>query len=530
MTLTLSPDTRYLLFPVRYDAPSRNITFFENESMVLDVDVCLAEGEPDAVYALDVVRFAGRTLEIRGLPDSVEPSPSTTAPQPADLYAERCRPRLHFSADSGWINDPNGLVWDGKYYHLYFQHNPVGRCWGNMHWGHAVSTDLIHWQQLAGEALHPDATGTMFSGSGVKDAENVSGLGDENGALLFYYTAAGGSSELSRAAGNPFTQCLAYSTDGGKTLVKYQDNPVVPHIVGNNRDPKVVWCTKQKLWYMALYLDKNEFALLRSKDLLHWTLFQRFELPGDAECPDFYPLCEETTGEEFWVFTAASDRYLVGRLDDDGAFVPVQPVRQLHFGAHSYAAQTFFNTADGSRVRMGWCTADLPGMPFNGSMNTPVRMTLHRRGEALCLCAQPIEAFASLRKAAVQPQRCAAGSGCVWQTPGALYEAAWSFVPAGDTAITISGCTLQLDAAAGVLRHTAGEKEYALPLCADEAGRVTLRVIVDTATLELYTGSGEAFAVFALPAPGANDTAVTVQNTAALTQESLTVWPLQPIC
>ena len=527
MTLTLSPDTRCLLFPVRDDAPSRNIAFFENKTMVLDVDVCLAEGEPDAVYALDVTRFAGRTLEIRGLPDGVEPTPSATAPQSAELYTEHCRPRLHFSADSGWINDPNGLVWDGEYYHLYFQHNPVGRCWGNMHWGHAVSTDLVHWQQLEGEALHPEAAGTMFSGSGVYDAENCSGLG--KGALLFYYTAAGGSSTLSRTANSRFTQCLACSTNGGKTLVKYQDNPVVPHIVDGNRDPKVVWCAQKKLWYMALYLDKNEFALLRSEDLLHWTLFQQFEVPGDAECPDFYPLQEESTGEEYWVFSAAGDRYLVGRLDKDGYFVPVQPVRQLHFGAHSYAAQTYFNTADGARVRIGWCTADLPAMPFNGSMNTPVRMTLRRRGEALCLCAQPIDAFASLRGNAVQPQRGPVGSGCVWQAPDALYEAAWSFVPTDDTTITIGGCTLQLDAAAGVLRHTAGEKEYALPLCADKTGRVTLRAIVDTATLELYTGNGEAFAVFALPAPGTADATVTVQNAAALAQESLTFWPLQPI-
>ncbi len=528
--MKLSQDTRFLLFPVRYHAPERSIRFHEDDRLVFDVDVCLAEGEvPDAVYPLDVARFAGRTLEIRGLPDGMEPACAAERPPQAELYAERCRPRLHFSADTGWINDPNGLVWDGRRYHLYFQHNPVGRSWGNMHWGHAVSPDLVHWQQLPGEALHPDETGTMYSGSGVNDEENVSGLGGENGTLLFYYTAAGGVSELSRAAGSPFTQCLAYSTDGGRTLVKYVANPIVPHIVGSNRDPKVVRCPQQNCWYMALYLDGNEFALLRSEDLLHWTLFQRFELPGDAECPDFYPLCEETTGEEFWVFTAASDYYLVGKLNADGLFVPVQPVQRLHFGAHSYAAQTCFNTADGSRIRMGWCTADLPGMHFNGSMNTPTRMTLCRRGEKLRLCAQPIEAFASLRQEAADVPWTQRNGACTLTAPDCLYELLWSFVPQADTEITISGRRFWLDAAAELLRCTQNGNEYALPLCANENGRVTLRVIADTATLELYTGGGEAFAVFALPEPGAGRADISVGTADALAQQALTLYPLTPI-
>ena len=526
----LTPCPRYLLFGVRFDAPSRSITFYENGTLVFDIDVCIAAAdEADAVYPLDMTRFAGRTLEVRGLPEGAVLTPAEEPPYLAGLYTERCRPRLHFSADTGWINDPNGLVWDGRVYHLYFQHNPVGRCWGNMHWGHAVSGDLVHWRQLPGEALHPDETGTMFSGCGVADTDNVSGLGGETTPLLFYYTAAGGSGELSRAAGSPFTQCLAYSTDGGKTLVKYADNPIVPHIAGANRDPRVVRCAAQNCWYMALYLDGNEFALLRSDDLVNWSVFQRLELPGDAECPDFYPLCEETSGEEYWIFSAAGDFYLVGSLDAQGRFVPVQPVQRLHCGAHNYASQTFFSTADGSRIRMGWCTADLPGMPFNGSMNTPVRMTLRRRGGTLYLCAQPIEAFAALRGAAVPPQWCTDGGCRTLRTPGALFELDWSFVPVKDTEISVAGRTLRLDAAAGVLRCTQNENEYALPLFAAEDGRVRLRIIADTATAELYAGDGEAFAVFALPEPGAANDAVRVSAADALTDERLRVYPLRPI-
>ena len=529
--MILSPCSRYLLFGVRFDAPSRSITFYENGTFVFDIDVCIAaEEEADAVYALDMRRFAGRTLEVRGLPEGAVPVPAEEPPHPTNLYTERCRPRLHFSADTGWINDPNGLVWDGSVYHLYFQHNPVGRCWGNMHWGHAVSEDLVHWQQLPGEALHPDETGTMFSGCGVLDADNASGLGDgQTPPLLFYYTAAGGANELSRAAGTPFTQCLAVSTDGGKTLVKYATNPIVPHIAGNNRDPKVVWCAAQDRWYMALYLDGNEFALLRSEDLLHWEDFQRLELPKDTECPDFYPLCEESTGEEYWIFSAAADYYLVGRLDAQGRFVPVQPVQRLHCGAHSYAAQTFFNTADGSRIRMGWCTAKFPGTPFNGSMNTPTRLTLHRKNDTLYLCAQPIEAFSNLRQEAVPPQWHADGSRRTLQTPGALYELDWSFVPVKDAEISLAGRILHLDAAAGVLRCAQDEKEYTVPLFAAADGRVHLRIIADTATVELYAGEGESFAVFALPEPGAANDTVTVCAADAFADEALTVYPLRPI-
>jgi hypothetical protein len=138
------------------------------------------------------------------------------------LYDETYRPQFHFTAREGWHNDPNGLVYFGGEYHLYFQHNPKGREWGNMTWGHAVSPDLVHWKQLE-HALYPDRMGTMFSGSAVVDWKDAGGFkSGKDPALVAFYTAAGGTSDESK--GQPFTQCLAYSNDRGRTWTKYSGN------------------------------------------------------------------------------------------------------------------------------------------------------------------------------------------------------------------------------------------------------------------------------------------------------------------
>ncbi len=528
--MKLTIDKRFLLFPVCHTSPSRNIAFLENDILVFDLDICMDAARCDALYPVDVSRLAGRTLTLCGLPEGVQPTLSDSEPAIPDLYREKCRPQLHFSAKRGWLNDPNGLVWDGENYHLFFQHNPAGRIWGNMHWGHAVSSDLIHWEQLPGDALHPDATGTMYSGCGVLDADNVSGLGDgSRPPLLFYYTAAGGVSELSRAAGNRFTQRIAFSTDGGVTLHKLPGAPTVDHIAASNRDPKVVHCAQQNCWYMALFLNEHEFALLRSADLLHWELFQRLELPGDAECPDFYPLRDET-GEEYWVLSAASDCYLVGKLDDAGRFVPTQPVQRLHHGAHSYASQTFFNTADGQRIRLGWGTVDLPDMPFNSCMNTPIELTLRRCDGLLRLCAQPIAAFESLRLMSTWTPWDRESGDRVRFAPTALFELAWDFILRQDAVLTVCGLELRLCAKGHTLYCREGDKEYSVPLFPDDNGRVQLRMIADVTSLEIYPGHGEAFAVFALPHPGTDERLIRVHaEEGALAAEHFTLYPLESI-
>jgi len=315
-----------------------------------------------------------------------------------ELYGEKLRPQIHFSARKGWLNDPNGLVYYAGEYHLFFQHNPAGCTHGNMHWGHAVSRDLVHWEELPA-ALAPDASGTVFSGSGVVDHQNTAGFqaGREK-TLVCVYTAAGDTSEASR--GKPFTQAIAYSCDRGRSWARYRGNPVVPNIVGRNRDPKVVWYEPGRRWIMALYLEEDRYGLLSSADLKTWTRLSGVRLPGSSECPDFFELpVEDGAGESRWVFWGADGRYLVGRFDG-AEFRPDGEAQRFLHGGGSYAAQTWSDIpeADGRRIQISWMRLDFPDMPFNQCLTFPTELSLRRGAGGLHLVTNPVREIALLRR------------------------------------------------------------------------------------------------------------------------------------
>ena len=222
-------------------------------------------------------------------------------------YQELHRPQYHFTARKNWLNDPNGLVYRDGIWHLFFQHNTEATTWGNMTWGHAESRDLVHWDQVD-HALYPDSLGTMFSGSAVVDKYNTAGFGED--ALLAFYTAAGQFVNPQK----PYTQCLAYSLDNGRTWIKYEQNPIINEIAPGNRDPKVIWHEGTERWIMALYLSGDRYCLLSSQDAKSWTHLQDLTLEGDRECPDFFPL-KSPSGDEKWVFTGASGNYLIGEFN-----------------------------------------------------------------------------------------------------------------------------------------------------------------------------------------------------------------------
>lgn len=369
----------------------------------------------------------------------LQPS-SSTVPNAATVAASlKCssdssrRPLIHFTAEKNWINDPNGLVhWKGEY-HLFFQHNPHGVEWGSMTWGHAVSQDLLHWQQLE-HAILPDDFGDIWSGSAVVDLHNVSGLqfsGDEEPPMLAFYTGMGGFGSEQR---------LAVSRDRGRHFVKMHKS-VVPNLqqVGednrrNARDPKVEWHARSKRWIMVLFhgykstigpsfispypQDYNHgvgvFGIYTSKDLLSWEMTQEIEINGDSECPDLFELpVTKASGENApvvehkFVFLTAGGSYLVGEFDGK-RFTATQPSQQMEFG-DGYAPQTFHNMPQGRRVQIAWLgnngartckrSVAFSDEPYTGQMSIPMELDLVQVSDGgLRIRRQPARELLALRQ------------------------------------------------------------------------------------------------------------------------------------
>ncbi len=313
------------------------------------------------------------------------------------MYNETYRPQFHFSARENWLNDPNGLVYYQGRYHLFFQHNPHGIDWGNMTWGHAVSPDLVHWRQLE-HALYPDPLGTMFSGSAVVDWQNTSGF--QTGSqppIVLIYTAAGETSPELR--GKPYTQCLAYSTDGGETWQKYGGNPVLPAVREGNRDPKVIWHAPTRRWVMTLYLSANDFCFYTSPDLIHWSHLHDLTAADSIECPDFFELpVDGSTGETRWVWVAGNGRYYIGSFDGQ-RFEAESDLLDGDRGANFYACQSYSDipAQDGRRIQIAWMNGGkYPGMPFNQQMSFPCELRLQSTPLGLRLSRWPVDEIRGL--------------------------------------------------------------------------------------------------------------------------------------
>lgn len=489
--MQLHVERTYLVLPVSYTAAERRLLFYQGDGLVLDLVVRLDFTASDCDYYYDISRFIGDTLELNieefvDLPlHQVDQIP--TLDEAADFF----RPRVHFTARRGWINDPNGLVfYEGKY-HLFYQHNPVGRDWGNMHWGHASSRDLIHWHEET-IALFPDHLGTMFSGSAIVDYQNLSGLREGgHDPLLLYYTAAGSTSILS--AGRKSTQCLAFSVDGGKTFRKWSLNPLIESESSENRDPKVVYDEIAAVYYMALYIAEDRYAIYHSTDLIHWLRKQELRLAGDNECPDLYPLRVEDTGERLWIFTGAHDNYLVGRFDADGCYQPIQGVRQLQYGSNSYAAQTFSGMGADRQIRLAWNRAAVPPAPFHGSMTTVTELSLKSDADGYHLCLMPIEAYQNLRvrQSCLENTMIKAREDLTIAVYGVANDILLAIRP-GDFSISILGLQMTVHGSDLSLRCA----DLVLPLEVED-GLINLRFITDSTAIEVYTGVGKSFASLA---------------------------------
>lgn len=312
--------------------------------------------------------------------DPTPEQPSTpTDPQPQSNYSEQYRPQIHFTPAKNWMNDPNGMVYVDGTWHLFYQYNPQGNDWGNMSWGHATSTDLVHWSEQP-VALTRDELGDIFSGSCVIDKDNTAGFGAN--AMVAIYTSASGAQQ----------QSIAYSTDGGKNFTRYSGNPVIKNDDDNLRDPKVFWHEGSKQWVMTLAKGwKMGVEFYTSPDLKNWTHQSTFftELSGRPslqwECPDLIQLGEK------WVLLVSvnpggpilgsGSMYFVGDFDGktftaDALDYPLW----LDYGMDNYAGVTWSNTGN-RKVMIGWMNnwqyaGAVPCSPWRSAMTLPRELKL----------------------------------------------------------------------------------------------------------------------------------------------------------
>ncbi|MDD4869406.1 MAG: glycoside hydrolase family 32 protein [Kiritimatiellae bacterium] len=500
----------YLNLPVKNGAPKRIFTVFVDGKEERKFDIELADSIPDWWAVLDVSPWKGRKLvmQVNKLPEdsvalkSIEQDDVIKGSE--NLYQETLRPQFHFSPKRGWNNDPNGMAFFKNEYHLFFQHNPYGWGWGNMHWGHAVSKDMVHWREFD-DVLAPDEFGPMFSGSAVVDWKNTSGFGKAGQPpLVLIYTAAG----------NPTVQCIAYSTDG-RTFTKYSGNPVVKQITGGNRDPKVFWHPSSPKgydgtsepsgkWVMCLYVglpstekdDKGKpkpnhtIHFLGSPDLKNWTVMSQTE--NFYECPDFFELpVDGDAKNKKWVLTAASSEYMVGTFDGT-KFTPESEKLKGHRGQGFYAAQTFSDIPadDGRRIQIGWLQAPAPGMPFNQAMTIPLDLKLRNTAEGIRMTWTPVKELKKLRAKShrIDPLTLKAGdANPLAAVKGELLEIHTSFEPgdAEEISLNVRGATVAFDVKKQEL-NVNGRKAPA-PL---SNGKQQLVIYVDRTALEVFASDG----------------------------------------
>ncbi len=332
-------------------------------------------------------------------------------------YAQPWRPQYHFTPPNNFMNDPNGTVFYEGEYHLFYQHNPEGNVWGHMNWGHAISTDLVHWRNLP-IALHEDPGHYMvYSGSAVVDRDNTSGLcknpdPPDRSCLVAIYTAAYKERQK---------QHIAFSNDRGRTWTNYSGNPVADLDAPDFRDPNVFWYARQHKWVMvAVLADERTLVISDSPDLKHWTKRSTFGPAGDTtgqwECPDLIELPVEGTNEKKWVLIINRNpgapaggtgvRYVIGKFDGANftSEIPDTPVLWADWGKDFYATNTWNDMppSDRRQVWIGWLSnwqyanAE-PTVLWRGAQSIPRTLMLRRYADGLRLVQRPVRELESLR-------------------------------------------------------------------------------------------------------------------------------------
>jgi fructan beta-fructosidase len=499
-------EDRYLLLPVDEKAPMRRVKVAVDGKLAREFDVKLAEGQPEYSAFLDLEPLKGKHLRIEtNLPTGSESldriGSSIEVPYRSSIYREKGRPQFHFTSRRGWLNDPNGLVFFEGEYHLFYQHNPYGWDWGNMHWGHAVSPDLVHWTELP-IAVYPRQYGDWaFSGSAVVDRGNTSGFGAGGVVpLVAAYTSTGRG------------ECIISSLDKGRTWSEFAGNPVVKH---SGRDPRLLWHEPSKRWVMAVYDEeggRRDVAFYSSPDLKAWTFESR--IGGFYECPDLFELpVEGTPGKRLWVLSAADGAYLLGQFDGK-TFTPEPGGKQKLWHGNFYAAQTFSDEPKGRRVQIGWAQGiSFPGQPFNQQMTVPCELTLRSTEQGVRMFAWPVAELDSLRIGETSRSKSAGSPGSVLTARIGLAGDLFDVVvetevgTRGEFKVMIPGAPLSYS----IDRHILTCNGVSVPLEPVE-GRIKLRLLIDRGSIEIFANDGSAAISRALADRPASDRIMTASS------------------
>ena len=488
----------------------------------------------------------------------------TIRAQKAPTYVERYRPQYHFTPAVNWMNDPNGLVYYKGEYHLFYQYNPLGITWGHMSWGHAVSTDLVHWRHLP--VPIPEENGVMaFSGSAVVDWNNTSGFGrGGEPPLVAIYTG--------HREGNQ-SQYIAYSTDRGRTWTRYAGNPVLDIGVADFRDPKVFWYAPNKRWVMVVALSpQRKLQFYGSPDLKRWTQLSEFgpaaAVGGVWECPDLFELpVDGDTQKTRWVLIVnlnpgaiaggSGTQYFVGDFDGSrfttAASGSTPATLWADYGKDFYAAVSWSDIPprDGRRVWIGWMNNwqygdKIPTSPWRSAQSVPRTLALRTSGEGIRLVQQPVSELRRLRTMhrSLGPRTIREGTTTLTGISGRSLEIIAEFdvgtatelgfkVRTGRDEETVIG----IDRRVGQLfvdRTRSGEVgfhpefsgRHTAPLRVSN-GRVRLHILVDWSSVEVFAGAGESVITEQIfPSPESNGVALYARGGTARLR-SLDAWALR---
>ena len=404
--------TKYLLLPIEENADESRVRLDTGDAADTDMDIRLAQKQVDYFVPFELPAGA-KTATVR-IDRIAEDALCWEQMKLSDTFdtanTDKFRPLYHHTPLYGWMNDANGLVYKDGEYHLYFQYNPYGSVWGNMHWGHSVSKDLMHWEHEA-PAIARDTLGHIFSGSSVVDVDNTAGYGA--GTIVAFYTSASDK--------NGQIQCMAYSKDNGRTYTKYENNPILTPFDGlkDFRDPKVFWYAPENKWVMIVSADK-EMRFYASQNLKDWAYLSAWGdgygvQPRQFECPDMVQLpLNGDKNKMKWVmlvnvnpgcyFGGSATQYFVGDFDGTNFTCdsPKETVKWLDWGKDHYAAVCFSNTGDRTIAvpwMSNWQYANIiPTRQYRSANALPRELGLFEQDGELYVSAAPVKEVQALRK------------------------------------------------------------------------------------------------------------------------------------